>query len=186
MDCNGIVHCNSLIGMKESAAHWRRGTFRHSMADYFDPDRFPIHSLLPQSGAMLLVDRILSISDEKVTVSLEVRKDGLFSTDGVVPAWVGIEYMAQAVAAWSGYQCLRRGEPIRIGLLLGTRHYQSNVAEFACGTELEVWAGLNFQAANDMSVFDCEIRAPGIHATAMLNVLLPKNIEPFLQKDVVP
>ncbi len=152
------------------------------MTESYNPDRFPIHSLLPQSGAMCLLDRMLFVSEEKVEVFLKVRDDGLFSKGSVVPAWVGIEYMAQAVAAWSGYQCLRQGEPIRIGLLLGTRHYQCSVAEFSCGTELEVRARLNFQAANEMSVFDCEIHGPQISATAMLNVLLPKNIEPFYNK----
>ena len=45
--------------------------------------------------------------------------------DGSLPGWVGIELMAQSIAAWSGYQGWLRGEPPQIGLLLGARKYEA-------------------------------------------------------------
>lgn len=132
---------------------------------------------------MCLLDRLLAVNKASVEVSLKVRPDDLFASEGAVPAWVGLEYMAQAVAAWSGYHCLRQGKPIRIGLLLGTREYCSEVSEFGCGTILTVQSRLVFEAANEMRVFDCQVRGHQVLASAQLNVLLPQDIEPYLRKE---
>ncbi|GAB4354783.1 MAG: hotdog family protein [Methylohalobius crimeensis] len=151
----------------------------------YDPRRFPLASLLPQSGDMLLLDRLLEVTDEAATAALTVRDDHLFSLPvGSVPAWVGLEYMAQAVAAWSGYHCRRRGEPIRPGLLLGTRRFDLETAGFACGSTLTVRGERVFEAANDMCVFDCLIEDSKPVARARLNVLLPPDLKPFLRGEM--
>lgn len=147
----------------------------------FDPERFPFESLLPQTGDMCLLDRLLAVDEESARAEFTVREDSLFAlADGSVPAWVGLEYMAQAIAAWSGYHYLRHGEQIRLGLLLGTRHFESQVASFACGGILTVSIARQFEAANDMSVFECVIEHGEPIARASLNVLLPKDIQPYL------
>ena len=147
----------------------------------FDPERFPFESLLPQTGDMCLLDRLLAVDEESARAEFTVRGDNLFAlADGSVPAWVGLEYMAQAIAAWSGYHCLRQGEQIRVGLLLGTRHFESRVSLFACGEILTVSIERQFEAANDMSVFECVIGHGEPIARASLNVLLPKDIQPYL------
>lgn len=147
----------------------------------FDPERFPFQSLLPQTGDMCLLDRLLAVDEDSARAEFTVREDSPFAlVDGSVPAWVGLEYMAQAIAAWSGYHCLRQGEPIRVGLLLGTRHFESQVSSFACGGILTVGIQRQFEAANDMSVFECVIEQAEPVARALLNVLLPKDIQPYL------
>ena len=52
---------------------------------------------------------------------LVVPEAGLFVEDGQVPAWVGIEYMAQAIAAWAGCRARAAGKPPQLGFLLGSR-----------------------------------------------------------------
>ncbi len=149
----------------------------------YDAGRFPFSSLLPQTGAMRLLDRLLVVTDESATAQLTIDRHGLFCLpDGGVPAWVGLEYMAQTIAAWSGYHCLRQGEPIRVGLLLGTRLYQSQVAVFASDSTLQVQVHRVFAAANDMSVFECRIEGDGTLARARLNVLLPADMQPCLDE----
>lgn len=142
---------------------------------------YPVEALLPQSQTMVLLDRVAEAADDHIVVELTVRDDGLFSgPDHSVPAWVGLEYMAQAIAAYSGYQRKCRGEAIGLGFLLGTRHYQCSVGGFPCGTPLRVTASKVIEAANDMSVFDCRIDGDNIQARSMLNVLLPQDSKKFL------
>ena len=142
---------------------------------------YPVATLLPQSQAMVLLDRVVEIAEDHIVVETTVRDDGLFSnTDHTVPAWVGLEYMAQAIAAFSGYRRKCRGEEIGLGFLLGTRHYQCSVDSFPCGIRLRVRVEKIVEAANEMSVFDCVIESDNIHAASKLNVLLPQDSKKFL------
>lgn len=142
---------------------------------------YPVEALLPQSQSMVLLDRVLEAGEGHIVVELTVRDDGLFSVQGAeVPAWVGLEYMAQAVAAFSGFHRKRRGEAIGLGFLLGTRHYHCSTASFPCGMRLRVRAEKVIEAANEMAVFDCRLEGGHILASSKLNVLLPKNSKKFL------
>lgn len=142
---------------------------------------YPIETLLPQSLDMILLDRVVEIGEEHIVVELKVRDDGLFSSpEHTVPAWVGLEYMAQSIAAFSGYHKKCRGEEIVLGFLLGSRHYHCSVGSFPCGAQLRVRAEKIIEAANEMSVFACVIEGDNINATAQLNVLLPQNSKKFL------
>lgn len=157
--------------------------------DYI-PDQFPVADLLPQSNAMVLIDTVTRIDDDSITTQIRVRDDGLFSLENhTVPAWVGIEYMAQTIAAFSGYHCLLQGEPIRLGFLLGTRLFESNQSSYPCGTLLTVHASKIIESANEMCVFDSSIQITDtstsnstIIASAKINLLLPKDLNAFLEK----
>jgi predicted hotdog family 3-hydroxylacyl-ACP dehydratase len=153
-------------------------------------DQFPVAELLPQSGLMILIDAVARIDDDSITTEITVRDDGLFSLENkTVPAWVGIEYMAQTIAAFSGYHCLMRGEPIRLGFLLGTRLFESDRSSYPCATQLKVHASKIIESANDMCVFDSSIEivdvntpeSPTITASAKINLLLPKDLNIFLE-----
>lgn len=154
-----------------------------SLAIPDNPAVFPysIGALLPQSLGMVLLDRVVEIGEDHIVTELTVRDDGLFSNaDHTVPAWVGLEYMAQSIAAFSGYNRKCRGKEIVLGFLLGTRHYQCSVGSFPCGTSLRVRAEKIIEAANEMSVFSCVIEGDNINATSQLNVLLPQDSKKFL------
>jgi len=102
-----------------------------------------------------------------------VRGDGLPLADQLnVPAWAGIEYMAQAIGAYAGIQAKQAGKPIRLGFLLGTRRYHSNVAGFAIGTRLTVTINKIMQD-EQLGVFDCRIQGENIDIAANLNVYQP-------------
>lgn len=142
---------------------------------------YAVETLLPQSDRMVLIDRVIEAGEGHIVVELTVRDDGLFSDRSrTVPAWVGLEYMAQAVAAYSGYHRRRRGLQIDLGFLLGTRYYQCSVGRFACGTRLRVRAEKIIEAANDMVVFDCCLEGGEIEATSKLNLLMPQDSKKFL------
>jgi len=141
----------------------------------------PILDLVPHSGPMSLLDRVIAVEGETLSAEVVVPVDGLFSHDGGVGAWVGIEYMAQAVAAWAGWQARQLGEPPRIGLLLGTRRYRCAVARFAAGQRLQVDIERGYQADNGLGQFECRIHADGQElASATLTVFGPENPTAFL------
>jgi len=131
-----------------------------------------VAGLIPHSGSMVLLDRIIDYDDQGLTAELAVRGDGLLGDDKAVPAWAGIEYMAQAIAAYAGVMARRVGEPIRLGFLLGTRRYTSNVAAFKVGATLTIWVKKIMQDDN-LGVFDCRILGDGVEITANLNVYQP-------------
>lgn len=136
-------------------------------------DTFAVAELVPHTGSMLLLERILSVSDTGLSAELQVRGDGwLLGDQQSVPAWTGIEYMAQAVAAYAGWQACAAGQPIRLGFLLGTRHFRSNVAEFAVGSRLTVTVEKIIQD-EQLGVFDCRISGDNVELVAKLNVYQP-------------
>lgn len=138
--------------------------------------------LVPHSADMSLLDKVLAADEETLTAKLRVRDDGIFSRDGRVPAYVGIEYMAQAVAAFSGYHAKLRGEEVRLGFLLGTRKFNSNIDSYQCGDELTIEVERLLQADNGMATFECRVSGAGAQQSARLNVYQPENIEAYLKE----
>ncbi|MBB3194246.1 ApeP family dehydratase [Roseateles terrae] len=144
----------------------------------------PMAELVPHAGAMRLLDRVLEAEDERLVAEVRVPEDGLFSRDGGVDAWVGIEYMAQAVAAWAGWRGRREGQTPRIGFLLGTRRYRTAVARYAAGQVLQVEVRRTYQADNGLGQFDCQIRAGETElASATITVFGPEDPSEFLKGD---
>ncbi|MGR9053052.1 MAG: ApeP family dehydratase [Gammaproteobacteria bacterium] len=133
---------------------------------------FAVHELLPHAEQMVLLDRVLAYRPEAMTAEATVRADGLFDDGSRAPAWLGIEYMAQTVAALGGMERVLAGKPIMLGFLLGTRRYQCNVGAFAVGTLLTIDAERVVEDQG-LAVFDCRIEAEGIVASAKLNVYQP-------------
>ncbi|MDM3869845.1 hotdog family protein [Porticoccus sp. W117] len=143
---------------------------------------WPVDELVPHGGDMILLDEVLESRDKGVTVALSVREDGLFDVDGRVPAWLGIEYMAQTIAAFAGIRAKKAGEPVKLGFLVGTRRYQSPRDHFRCGEQLTVNVDEVLCGENGLSVFECEINGDGYSLTANLNVFQPEDVEQFLEQ----
>jgi len=121
---------------------------------------FPaVVTLLPHGGAMVLLDRLLAIDDDSVCAEVTIRCASVFydQVTAGVGAWVGIEYMAQAIAAHAGHAALKRGEPAGIGFLLGARRYQAQHPLFPVGSVLHIHARRALQGANGLMTFDCRI-----------------------------
>ncbi|MFJ2538840.1 MULTISPECIES: hotdog family protein [unclassified Pseudomonas] len=144
---------------------------------------WPLAELLPHAGDMILIDQIISFDEEQIYTRLTVKPDSLFSLpDGSLPAWVGIELMAQSVAAFAGCHARLKGNPVELGFLLGTRKFECNVAAFAAGSELTVHGIRSLEDDNGMGVFECHINADGIHASARLNVFRPPAAADYLEQ----
>lgn len=144
---------------------------------------WPLAELLPHAGDMILIDRVVAFDDEQIHTQATVQPGGLFNRDdGGLPAWVGIELMAQSVAAFAGCHARRRGDAVELGFLLGTRKFECNVDSFPVGIELDIRGVRSLEDDNGMGVFECHIEAPGIHATARLNVFRPPQSAHYLHE----
>jgi predicted hotdog family 3-hydroxylacyl-ACP dehydratase len=122
------------------------------------PRRFAIRDILPHSGEMLLVDELLDYGEDFVTCGLTIGSGTSFCESGRgVPAWVGIEYMAQTAGAYSGIADLTAGRRPAICLLLGARSYQAETPYFPIGAYLRVETKLVHRDESDLAAFDCMI-----------------------------
>jgi predicted hotdog family 3-hydroxylacyl-ACP dehydratase len=137
-----------------------------------------IRALVPHSGPMVLLDRVVSIDDESVCAEVRIRKDCLFYRDGGVGAWVGLEYIAQAIAAYAGYHAALRGKAVKIGFLLGTRRYECVRPTFTLGSVVRVRATRALENDNGLASFDCSIEdESGRLAGASVTVYQPADAE---------
>ncbi|MBC9249087.1 3-hydroxylacyl-ACP dehydratase [Pseudomonas alcaligenes] len=147
--------------------------------------RWPIAELIPHAADMILIDEVVSFGDEDIETRLTVRPGGLFSqADGSLPAWVGVELMAQSIAAYAGCQARQAGLPVELGFLLGTRKFECNVECFPAGSTLHIKALRSLQDDNGMGVFECQLSGPGIEAFARLNVFRPPEVASYLQEQM--
>ena len=138
-----------------------------------------IAELLPHQAPMLLLDKLLDYQGARVRCETRVgaRHGLLLDPQGKLPAWVGLELMAQTIAAWAGMRGRERGEPVRIGMLLGSRQYQSLVPSFEAGERLVIEAECLLEDGG-MASFECRILRGDLPcADARLSTYLPSDEE---------
>lgn len=139
--------------------------------------------VMRHSGPMCLIDAIDDYGQDWIEASVDVRRDGLFCDDQGVPSWVGIEYMAQAIAAWSGIEQLQRGTRPSIGLLVGCRRYECAVERFTVGSKLRLRADILYRDEWDLGVFACSItEAAQTLVQSEVKVYRPHDLHAFLEQ----
>ena len=143
-----------------------------------------IDELVPHSGDMSLLDEVVEFSGESVFTKATIAADNPFVVDQSISSWIGIEYMAQTIAAWAGMHAVSQGEPIKMGFLVGSRAYSPADDSFAVGTELHISATQVMEGANGLKVFECELRYEGGQVSANINVFQPEDIEVFLRGQI--
>ena len=144
---------------------------------------YPIAQVLPHKQPMILLDEFIEAGAEHAVCKVNISADSAFfdSSSRTVPAYVGIEYMAQTVAAYAGAHKLAAGDSVRLGFLLGCRKYQPVVQAFAEGAELSVSASKVVMDESGLSVFDCKILQHGeVLVSAKLNVFEPEDYRVWL------
>ena len=141
-------------------------------------DHPPVSSVVPHEGPMVLLSRIVSHDDEETICQADPEALALFRSGDRVGSWVGIELMAQCIAAHAGMHAHRRGEVPRIGFLLGSRRVDIHQA-WMQGT-LGVRAQRNWGDESGLVSFDCalwEEPAGTPVASGRLNCFLPSDSE---------
>lgn len=145
---------------------------------------WPIAELIPHAGDVILLDEVVHFDAESLRARATVRAHSPFHTeDNTLPSWVGLEFMAQAVAAWAGCQARVADNAVTLGFLLGTRRYECNISHFPQGMSLIVDVACSLQDASGMGVFECHISSSNVVlATARLNVYRPRDASTFTQE----
>lgn len=147
-----------------------------------------IETVVPHRGGMLWLERLVAAAEDAVEAAATVpAAAGYLDPQPGMPAWLGIELMAQAVAAHVGLRGWREGKPVKPGVLLGCRRYQSSVAAFAPGASLRVSARLSYKDESGFGAYDCTIADQRAElASATLKVYEPPDFEAFLKSGAAP
>ena len=145
------------------------------------PCPYLIEALLPHARPMILIDRVIDFDPKFIAAELTIRPDMPFFEPGKgVAAHIGLEWMAQACAAYVGLEALLANQAVRIGFLLGTRNFAARVRWFAAGETLRVRADLVFRDG-ETGVFDCAIYRDELEAVrAQLTLHQPADIHAVL------
>jgi predicted hotdog family 3-hydroxylacyl-ACP dehydratase len=137
---------------------------------------YSVEEVLPHGHPMILIDDVIGHSDAGLTASVTIRQDSHFMRSAGIPSYVGLEYMAQAVAAYGGIEALTEQRPVRIGYLLGTRDLTTKVPFFDVGDRLVIDVSVNYKEA--VSSFSCRILIEEfVVVEANLSVYQPKEEE---------
>jgi predicted hotdog family 3-hydroxylacyl-ACP dehydratase len=130
----------------------------------------PIEHLLPHAGAMVLLDAMLAWSPGRARCRLVIRPGAPFVRDGVVESVVGIEYMAQAVAACLGYEALVGGGGVRVGMIIACKRFDAYAEHLRVGDELLVDVEA-LQGNDTLSHFNCKLtRGDALFAECVLTL----------------
>lgn len=146
---------------------------------------FPVAQVVPHQGAMLLLEQILHWDDEQLCALVIIRPSMPMADERGLPAWVGLELMAQATAALAGCRAQQSQQPVQMGFLVGTRRYHASCSYFPHGARLEIQVRQTLRSDNGLCVFDCALAGTGEHiaitAEASINIFQPDNPEQFIQ-----
>lgn len=146
----------------------------------------PVSEFVPHSPPMVLLDKILDFEQNTLTAEFQVTELSRFYCPELkgIESWVGIEYMAQAVAALAGVRAYMAGEPVKLGFLLGTRKFDIYQALFAANQTYRVVITELFMDDSGLGAFDCSIlhnEAPVCQAK--LNVFESNDTDQLLNKE---
>jgi predicted hotdog family 3-hydroxylacyl-ACP dehydratase len=137
---------------------------------------------------MLLLDRLIEATESRAVCEVTIQIDSPFCDGAAVPGWVGIEYMAQTIGVLAGWRSLAKQLPVKVGFLVGTRHYQSHVPQFRVGDILRIT--IDEEMASDSGAISvcCTVHdAVGtLLAEASLLVFQPDDLDSFLQQASTP
>lgn len=150
-------------------------------------NNFSIESVLPHAEPMILLDELLSFEAENGVCSLEITEASLLYSDSLqgVPSYVGIEYMAQSIAAYANANEIKQGRKVEIGFLVSSRKYKCDRSVFIKGTKLMINVERLYRDESGLSAFDCSILENNNEiATARINVFQPDNPANFLAEQL--
>lgn len=148
------------------------------------PNSLPaIEDLIPHRGTMLLLDQVIEFESESTTAEYEPRADAWYADEGGnMPAWIGIELMAQTIAAHVALIKRSEDAPQKQGALVGARRYTSTIPAFTLGRPLRISVRMIYCDASGLAAYECSI-ADGNErvASATLKVFEPDDFQSYLQ-----
>ncbi|MDF2042567.1 MULTISPECIES: hotdog family protein [unclassified Pantoea] len=137
---------------------------------------------LPHAAPMLLLDQLIAVDEEHVHCQVSTSADGVLAPfltpQGELPAWFGVEMMAQTVGVWSGWHAKQGGATlIPPGMLLGGRGWRADQPYFHANVTLDIRMTL-LMRDDRMGSFEGDIcYGPQRLASGRLNTWQPNETE---------
>ena len=147
----------------------------------------PILDLLPHAPPMALLDRATYISEDEFESEVVIRPDSEFCDGEKVGSWVGIEYMAQSIAAFASAEAVLKGESVKVGFLLGSREYRCKTPYFKVGAALRIRVKKVIHDPNGLSVLECSLSQAGqaeAEVVSNLTVYEVPDLQSYLKENV--
>ena len=149
-------------------------------------NKYQIVDVLPHREPMILIDSLDSYDHDSCICKVKITKESPFydENQSAAPSYIGIEYMAQAIAAYSGANALDNNGKVTIGFLLGSRKYKTFKTSFTINTLLTINIKQLYQEESGLSVFECEIfdQTSELLAQANINVYQPGDADAFINE----
>jgi len=143
------------------------------------PDFPPIAELLPHDGEMVLLSEVVEFTEEVTVCRAVIRADGLFANaDGSTGSWLGLELMAQCIAAHSALVRRSEGQLPRIGFLVSSRRLKFSGNRYHAGQQLRIRSEHIWGKSTGMVSVRCTIhdeKSDTLLAEATLNCFVPKD-----------
>ncbi|WP_298771405.1 hotdog family protein [uncultured Shewanella sp.] len=140
---------------------------RHDVTDY-----------LPHDAPMIFIDKVIEYQTDMLVSEITITPQSPYFDASIagVPNYVGIEYMAQTIAALAGIEAKERDDIIRIGFLLGSRKLQLHTPLYRLGKSYQTHVARLYQEDTGLAVFECKIiDKDNIIAEANINVFQPQD-----------
>ncbi|MBE0457532.1 3-hydroxylacyl-ACP dehydratase [Pseudoalteromonas sp. KG3] len=147
----------------------------------------PIENVLPHTAPMILIDSLDKYDEDTGICSVMITSQSNFYNVDTqsVPSHVGIEYMAQTIAAYANANQLDNGSEVAIGFLVSSRKYQMHCTGFNLHSTLTIEVVKLYSEANGLSAFECVIKeGERVLVDAKINVFQPENPEQFLAEQL--
>ena len=101
-----------------------------------NPSDYKITDLIPQQPPMVMIDSLVYAGEKAAGGRLFIKETNLFCYEGYLQESGMVEFIAQTAAAFTGYEQLKAGKPVRLGFIGSVKNLVINDLP-AVNTEIE-------------------------------------------------
>ena len=149
-------------------------------------NNYTIEQVLAHDAPMILIDSLTDYNADSASCAVTITEHSPFYNAAIagVPSYIGVEYMAQSIAAYAGALAKDKQQATKIGFLIGSRKYQTHHSVFKKDHTLAVKVHKLYQEESGLSVFDCRIEAnDALLCEAKINVFQPEDPLEFIREN---
>jgi predicted hotdog family 3-hydroxylacyl-ACP dehydratase len=141
----------------------------------------PLFQLVPHEPPMLWLDALVHWQPGLARAEARVMPDSALVHAGRLHAAVTLEYMAQTVAAYLGYEAYSAGKPVRVGMVVACRDLHLAQEWLHVGTQLVIV--VHKQSGDEtLSRFSAEVSTGGARVAQATLTLLHGDPGPQLRR----
>ena len=99
-------------------------------------------SIIPHRGKMVLLSRVnnYDLKEYSLDAEYDITEDCIFYDPeyGGIPAWVGFEFIAQAISALVGLWRRERGEDVKLGFIMSVSSVKLGLPVYKAGNTVQL------------------------------------------------